>query len=110
MKKSLYVLVIFLIMFLSFPVKNIKTSENDSKSYYVKDHIIVKLKKEIITAASFQNNLQSTENIAKISADLGIKVKRFKPLFAFGKNTIPALYSKYELNEYFIVSLDDERD
>ncbi len=110
MKKSLSALIIFFVMFLLFPAMNIKTSENPANSRFAKDHIIVKLKKEITAAAPSLTGTAAIERISNISKEIGIQTKGFKQLFAFGKNTNAALYSKYELNEYFIVTIDDNRD
>ncbi len=106
---TLYILIILLSAL--FPARSIITNENVSKSRYVKDHFIVKLKNDInqISAAGFQN-ASDINAIKSISGGLDINIVKVKKLFPQDVNSNAVLSKKYGLDKFYVVFVDTKKD
>jgi len=110
MKKVIFT-VLFLCSLIAFPSDNITPKENNNKSRYAKDHIIVKLKKTNSNiAASLPSNVQYENTLNEIFAAHGIKLNRLKVLFPRDSKRNKALYNKYELETYYVVYFEGTTD
>ncbi len=108
MKKLIFT---FLLMsaFIVFPSHNVSLKENNNKSRFASEHIIVKLKKNVdVLAASFSNPYYNTLN--EIFTDLNLNIKKTKVLFPRDIRNNAQLYNKYEFETYYVVYFDKDID
>src|SRR5260221_3421422 len=100
-KKILIRIFIIVIIFL-VPSLSIQTKENFNKSRYVKDQLIVKLKKNYVSAAGVHNGLSYQDKINEIASKSNISLKKTKGLFPVSTQNF-YLYDKYELGTIFVL-------
>lgn len=103
---------VILALVLFSPAKNVKLGgQSESLSRYANDHIIVKLKKsEGIFAASNPYRVNYEAKINEICFSLNVTPSKIKALYPADTKNNVSLYSKYELETYYIVYLNETID
>ncbi len=108
MKKLLFT---FLLMstLIVFPSHNVSLKENENKSRFSNDHIIVKLKKNVdIFAASYSNPYSYENTLNELFRGLNLSIKKSKALFPRDIRNNTGLYNKYEFETYYVIYFDKE--
>lgn len=96
-----------IVLIITVTAIQLQTKKNVNKSRYVKNQLIIKLKKENISAAGIKQNY--SETIKQLSSQLGVNVIKIKNLFPRSVNQID-LYEKYQFGTYFVVNTKNQND
>ena len=112
MKRNIFLYTLILLIIVLTPAGSLITNEHINKSRYAKDHLIVKLKNDLtqITAAGVTNGTSDLSAIEDISLSLNIHTKNIRKLFPLDKKNNVVLAKKYELERFFIVFIDEQKD
>lgn len=105
--KSFILSAILLTVTFFLPVHNLKPDQNSGQSRFANDHIIVKLKmNRVLAASNTTNNYENTLN--ELFSNRNIQINKIKKLYPEDKKHNTNLYSKYELESYYIVYFKDK--
>ena len=108
--KKIFFTASILGLIIAFPSDNITLKENSNKSRFAKDHIIVKLKKNNDNlAASLQSSYRMKINCQNVQR-IKYKYRKTKKLFPKDLKHNTALYSRYELETYYVVFFDNQEN
>ena len=112
MKRNIFLYTLILLIIVLTPAGSLITNEHINKSRYAKDHLIVKLKNDLtqITAAGVTNGTSDLSAIEDISLSLNIHTKNIRKLFPLDQKNNVVLAKKYELERFFIVFIDEQKD
>ncbi len=109
MKKKAYIFLFITLILLLSITSPVNTTISGGRTIYAKDHIIVKLKRNNLSASGIEYE-SSVEKILKISGQINVSVNDVKSLFPNGKKINQNLYNKYNMSNYFTVFINDDRD
>lgn len=108
--KNIFALLVVSVSLLMIPAGNTKLAPAKELSRFASDHFIVKLKKsENIFAASNPYRSNYELKITQICSEIGITPVKIKQLYPASKQNTQ-LYSKYELETFYIVFINEARD
>ncbi|HAX48969.1 MAG TPA: hypothetical protein DCX92_08290, partial [Bacteroidetes bacterium] len=107
--KRIFLAVLILASFITFPAHKFVQVETSDKSRFADDHIIVKLKKSTnIIAASFVAAANYESTLHEVFNAHNIKIKKTKTLFPRNLKRNAELYNKYEFDTYYVVYFEDK--
>ncbi len=109
MVKRLFFSFLTAALLILFASSALQTKEDVNKSRYVKNHVIVKLKKQFTGAAGEIPGTFYVQRIKEISSILGLNADKVKRLFP-PTNQNAALCDKYEVETYYVLTTSDQRD
>lgn len=105
LKKFILILSVFIVTVI--PWHYGITSDMVKKQRFAKDHIIVKLKQNRNSAASYSADYDE-KIITGICEENKLSLKSVKKLFPGRTQKFDALYNKYELGSYYVVYFSEE--
>lgn len=110
MKKIFGFTILIILYLLLLPTRAIITNENINKSRFAKDHIIVKLKKDLVLAAGNSTIKPEIKLLESITGSMQLKVTKIKELFPTDRIHNIELAQKYGLDKFYLVYLDKYKD
>ena len=110
MLRNITIFAFIILLSILIPSGTIITNENVNKSRYAKGHFIVKLKNDIsqIAAAGLSGNASEISAFKSILAE--INITKVKKLFPHNLHNNTELTRKYELDKFYLVYTDSEKD
>ncbi|MCC6866191.1 MAG: S8 family serine peptidase [Ignavibacteria bacterium] len=108
--KNILLITLIILTIVILPVHNVKLKETINNSRYAKDHIIVKLKKQPILAASYSSKENYEAILNEIFTAKNINVKKIKRLFPRDTKHNENLQNKYEIDTYYLVYFNQDQD
>lgn len=109
MRKIIIISSFFVFVFTFSAFYTPYTKENVSKSLFVKNHIIIKLKNQNhIYAAGNVEQFNDVELIKNIACKNSIKLKKITSLFPLSKK-LPELYEKFALGKFYLVEFESNK-
>jgi subtilisin family serine protease len=100
-------IIFFVIAFSTF--KTPHTQENVTKSLFVKNHLIVKLKiqNHLLAAGSLENS-DGKNIILNKARDCHIRIIKMNTLFPASRK-LPELYEKFELEKFYVIEFEGSK-
>ncbi|HMT10622.1 MAG TPA: hypothetical protein PKA39_03245, partial [Ignavibacteria bacterium] len=109
--KKLFIFLLVTAVSVLLPFHASRTAEQKNISRFAPDHFIVKMKKSgDVLAASNPGKSIYEQRINSIISSANVEVKTTKLLFPRDNRKNFMLYSKYELETYFVVYLNGNPD
>jgi len=109
--KKLFILLLVTGIVVLLPFHGVQTTEQKNVSRFAPDHFIVKMKKSAdVLAASNPGMSLYEQRIKNLLGSMNVDVRSTKPLFPRDNRKNFMLYSKYELETYYVIYFEGKQD